>query len=114
MFGLLWEAQVTQAAIDDKENEELEAFECKTWRDVRLYTSPWVSGVRTKKSIGFHEFEITTSCLEEGLVLSEEGLAQAAFYSGANAVVGWERYLYLYEDPIRITSGGTLLSVGPL
>jgi hypothetical protein len=92
--------------------DETKPTECKDWTEVRLYTSPWVSGAKLIQSLGSASVEFLTEDMEGGIIKSEEMLQQKAFKLGGNAVVGWERTIFLFDKPIRIKSEGSVCSLG--
>lgn len=87
-------------------------FECEKFEDVRLYSSPWISNMKLIKTFGSHAVEFLADDLEEGLIRSEEELQKKVFEMGGNAVLGWERIIYLFEKPYRIRSSGSVCSLG--
>lgn len=92
-----------------------EPFPCETADDVRIFISPWVTGVKMLESFGTHEFTITfANGMEDIFLLPEKKIREKAFKLGANAIYSFELEIHLWEDPIVCNGKGTFATIGPL
>jgi hypothetical protein len=87
--------------------EEDKIVECKSFEDVRLYTSPWVSGYTTRAYHAPVEINVQDYDIERGLFRVKEKIKRIAFDSGANAVVALNTDIYAWESPIKFNVVGT-------
>jgi hypothetical protein len=91
------------------------AFVCNSAAEVRLCSSPWVSGTRALRYAGgAQEVKLTGCSLDDAFYLLDVAMQEKAFYLNCNAVVGYECHLHLWEEPMVAIGKGTCAILGPV
>jgi len=108
-------AQYMDRTFDDLEVYN-NAFYVDSAEDVILHTTGRclpkqriLSYLRTNFSVRFYSYDV-----DELFEMTNKKMREAAFYLGANAVVGYEREVYLWEDPPYCEGKGTCVIAGPV
>ena len=90
------------------EDKKPDAFYCESPADVSIFQSPWVAGTRSVAYRGPTTVTIEVDTIAEAFYIIDDCMKERAFYMGCNAVVGYERDLHVWEEPIICTATGTL------
>ncbi len=105
---LIWGGYIPESLLPEqtKKNkqtlEELksQASPCEKWEDVYVSHHPWPSGIKTLHHIQVIKSEFVLNSISDDFYLVETEIRKKAFSVGANAIVGVERDLYLYDSPM--------------
>ena len=110
MFGFPLFPQIpTIGKIDTKG-----AFYCSCPDDVRLYEAPWLSNSKVIAYKGPTEIRTHVETISDAFYCIDDLMREKAFEFDCNSVIGYERELHPWEDPMVCIARGTLAILEPV